>query len=813
MTSPTTTSTDPGVVSSSTGIQVATEPMFGGRDLSDVSGPNGISGPDVSDFAFVAGSTAAGGWAAIPREASGGTGRLTDLKERAAQGVEDRYQQATADRADAREWSQAKKDGTFDAKVQQETADAVKPVADQARKDAIADHLRAAGSNASDAQVQDDASRAGKQAAKKAAADAEKLLGKKIASRAAEMAAKKGALLAAKQAGLRAAALAVGAAIPGPGWLVAAGFLVGSLIIDPQMRNMISGIFASRLDANQPPAPPATTWLPATDDNRQNDIGPADVKLAALNEHISGIEPGSHRLWHLQDSEVPALTNMGGAVSKLNTAATRAAEVSSNYTALLNNAPEQWGEKLKTARRDAAQVIADFGPKAGAPMATALSAAASAGNEAYQQVREGNAMARQQLANSHGRFLGFIGGGYGADNLSANIPAIEDAARGVAEADQRISDAVRDWTTAAVRSEPGPAGAALPVPEPKKPEVAKDDDKDDALPPPSPIATSPSADTAALPKPDVTPPQGINNPLAGPGSGSPMGMSPMGGAGSPFGGGAPAPGPKPLDDIMSNLPEPPKKSEDAGKISDDLLPDDDEKGKDKDVAESPKPEDPHDKSKVPAGPDTGGDDPAPKTPEGPAAAAVTEPSAVVNVEGVGPVDFKDPKIAELVEKIQQSDDGAPVSVRSAAQELGIPTGEPGADIGAVVAPDDLKPGHVVSSADGKDYIYVGEDQVLGEDKKVYPLSKVAVFDNSTDGLFRLETGFLDDQPPPPGTDDRGAQLAAAGVKEPETPAEPLQAPPVIVPADAGPSGQRPADPPAPGSVPGMAPIDPTNILP
>lgn len=106
---PTTTSPDPGVVSSSTGIQVATEPMFAGRDLSDVSGPNGISGPDVSDFAFVAGSTAAGGWAAIPREASGGTGKLTDLKERAAQSMQDRHQQAVTDRVDAREWAQAQK--------------------------------------------------------------------------------------------------------------------------------------------------------------------------------------------------------------------------------------------------------------------------------------------------------------------------------------------------------------------------------------------------------------------------------------------------------------------------------------------------------------------------------------------------------------------------------------------------------------------------------------------------------------------------------------------------------------------------------
>ncbi|MFW0154030.1 hypothetical protein ACNUDN_30175 [Mycobacterium sp. smrl_JER01] len=797
-------------MSSSTGIQVATEPMFAGRDLSDVSGPNGISGPDVSDFAFVAGSTAAGGWAAIPREASGGTGKLTDLKERAAQSMQDRHQQAVTDRVDAREWAQAQKDGTFDTKVKQETANAVKPVAEQARKDAVADHLRAAGNKASDPAVQQDAARAGKKAARKAAADAESALSRKIGGRAAQLAAKKGAVLAAKQAGLRAAALAVGAAIPGPGWLVAGGFLVGSLIIDQQMRNMITGIFASGLDANQPPAPPTTTWLPATDDNRQNDIGPADAKLAALNEHISGIEPGSRRLWHLQDSEVPALTNLSGAVSKLNAATARAAEVSSNYTALLNNAPEQWGEKLKTARSDAAQVIADFGPKAGAPMATALSAAAAAGNEAYQRVREGNAMARQQLANSHGRFLGFLGGGYGAENLSANIPAIEEAARGVAEADQRISDAVRDWSTAAVRAEPGPIGASLPVPESKAPEPDKDSEEKDTalLEPTSPIATSPSADTAP-PGPDLTPPQGINNPLAGPG-GAPMGMGPLGGAGNPFGGAGPSAGPKPLSDIMSNLPEPPTKPDDAGEISDDVLPDDEQKTTDNDGPQEPKPDE-GPRPKAQPEPVVKVDEPGPEIAE---IGATTEPSAVVNVEGVGPVDFKDPKIAEVVQRMQNAEDGAPVSVRAAAQDLGIPIGEPGADIGSVVAPDDLQPGHVVSSADGKDYIYVGEDQVLGEDKKIYPLSKVAVFDSSTDGLFSLDTGFVDDQGTPQGVDDGGIQLAAVEVPGAPTPAAASpQDPPVIVPPDAGLSGQPPVDPPAPGSVPGMAPIDPTNILP
>jgi len=195
-------------------------------------------------------------------------------------------------------------------------------------------------------------------------------------------------------------------------------------------------------------------------------------------------------------------------------------------------------------------------------------------------------------------------------------------------------------------------------------------------------------------------------------------MGPMGG-GNPFGGAGVGGGPKPLSDIMSNLPEPPKKkvANDIG--DDDVLP----KAKPK---EEGKPK--NSESVVPGGePKPGPLPPAAPTgipkPGGPV--PPTAPSAVVNIDGLGPVDFKDPKIAELVQKMKDAEPGAPLSVRAAAQELGIPTGGPGKDIGPAVQPGDLKPGNIVSSSDGKDYIYVGEDKVLGEDKKIYPLSKVA----------------------------------------------------------------------------------------
>ncbi len=798
-----TTSNDSTVVSS-TGVQVTTQPMFNGRDLSDVSGPNGLSGPDVADFAFVAGSAAAGGWAAIPRAANGGSGRLTDMKEKAADRLNEAHQQAAANADEARMWGKADKDGTLDAKVKQQTDDAIKPLAEQARKDAVAEHLKAAGPDATDKAVQQEAAKAGKEAAKKAAAEAEKTVGKKIATRAAEMAAKKTAMLAARQAGLRVAALAAGAAIPGPGWLVAAGVLVGSVLLDSPMRNMITGIFASGMDVNQPPAPPETKWLPATDDNRQNDIKKADVKLAALNEHISGIDPGNHKLWHLQDSQVPALTNFSGAIAKLNEAIRKGADVSSRYVSVMNSAPDQWGEKLKAARRQEAQMICDFGPKAGVPLAAALTSSASAGNDAYQQVREGNANARQQLANSQGRFLGFIGGGYGADNLSANIPALEDAVNGVAAADKSILDAARDWNTAAVRSNSDDISAADKFVSGQKPHEGDGKPRDDKQPE-HPIVTTPSKDTDPLPKADPVAPQGLNNPLPP----TPFGGNPMGG-GLPFGAGpAAGGGPKPLGEIMSNLPEPPKKK-DAGEIRDDILPKE-KKDETKKDTEPKGPEEPKPGPKtVPAAfiPPTLKPDTPPRA---------TTPSAVVNIPGIGPVDFKDPKIAALVDKIQKAEDGAPVTVRAGAQDLGIPVGGPGKDIGPVVPPGKLEPGNIVSSSDGKDYIYVGQDQVLGEDKRLYPLSKVATFDNNTDGVFRLDTGFQPEQPAAPGLDVAGAtQQPPAGTTTPlaGTPQHPAAgAQPVVVPADPGPSGVPPADPAPPGSVPGQAPIDPKDILP
>lgn len=831
------TATPSSTVTSSTGVQVATEPMFAGRNLSDVSGPNGLSGPDLSDFAFVAGSTAAAGWATIPTAAKGGSGRLTDLKDQVTQRVTDSHQQASANRDEAREWAQAKKDGTFDDKVKQKTDDAVKPLADKASQDASAEHVKAAvdaGGNASDPVVQKEAAQVGKAAAQKAAAEAEKSAAKRIGTRAAEMAAKKGAMLVAKQAGLRAAALAAGAAIPGPGWLVAAGVLVASLMLDPDMRNMITGVFSSGMDANQPPAPPTTTWLPATDDGRQNDIGPADVKLAALNSHISGIDPEGYRLWHLQDSQVPGLTSMSAAVTKLNAATAKASDVSAQYTALLNDAPDQWGEKLKAARRSAAQTIADFGPKAAVPLGAALTAAASAGNDAYQQVRESNAKARQQLANSHGRFLGFLGGGYGAQDLGADIPSIEDAARGVADADKRIADAAQAWTAPDGQGAGGDFSPPAVLASEHRPSQDPTKPADDVTPV-HPVTTT-SGDTDPLPKPDPVPSQGLNNPLS-PFAGSPMspmGMGPMGGGGAPFGGPGAGGAPKPLSDIMSNLPEPPKKKAAEDIRDDDVLP----KGKEKDEGKPKNPD-----GVVPGGAPKPGPAPAGTPGGGPIAkpggpAPHTAPSAVVNIDGVGPVDFKDPKVAELVQKIKDAEPGAPVSVRAGAQDLGIPTGGPGKDIGTVVQPGDLKPGNVVSSSDGKDYIYVGEDKVLGEDKKVYPLSKVATFDHATDGLFRLDTGFEPEQPAagadgatgqpqppagavppaagaPAGVPPTAASPAGAPAGPPPVAASPAGVPqqPVIVPPDPRPNSSLPTDPPPPGSVPGKAPIDPKNVIP
>lgn len=790
--------------------------MFNGKDLSGLSGPNGVSQPDASDFAFLAGSTAAAGWLATNR--NGGGNRLERFKDRAATRLEGAAGRAT----------EARTAGQAEAAAARSAADA--------------------------------ANKAGAKAATEAA---EKVMAKNaakgIAEQGAKLAAKKGAMLAARQLGTRAAAFAIGAAIPGPGWLVAAGVLVGSLLLDKDFRNMITGVFSSGMDINQPPAPPTTNWLPATDDNRQNDIAPADKRLTDMNNAVTGISPDKYKLWHLQESEVPGLTTMGEQLKALDASGTAITNLSNDYISALNNAPRMWGDSMREGRISVAQNIGQFKDKAGNPVGEALSEAAKQSNEVYQTLREGNAKAREQLSRSQGRFLGFVGGGSGADGLLKNLDGIEASNDALKRAEEAMHAAGADWLINPVGTdgdskpeklksidtpevEPKPqveSPTVTPEPKPVEPQVAPTETKPEVEEPKPQAPETPAVETPQVQTPQVQTP---TNPFAA----------------------MQQPSTPSLDDIMKNVPQVPQQPQEEPKIED---PEEDKKVEDK---APPKPEDPKPEPEAPEEPkpdDKAPEEPKPEAPAPddapPVADAPGDPKpdpnakpvekTVVEVDGK-PVDFKDPKIAAMVEGILNGEEGTPVPLRNAAEAAGIRLPGEDQDIGKVADPNSMEPGTVIAGKDGN-YVYIGDDQVLGEDKKIKPLSEVAVFDGEHEGIFTLDTGspapevmpVAEEKPLGPG-DSPGAKPADAGPQAtgvmppaaptmqdqngspgngsvfPTSPDKPIglggdnngsdESPePVIVPNDSKPSSDLPApsDPGLPLST--DAPIDPNSITP
>lgn len=827
--------------------------MFDGNDLAGISGPNGISQPDAGDFAFLAGSTAAAGWLATDRDPDGN--RLERFKDHAATRLEGAAERATEARTAAQSEAAAARSAATAAGDASATVTAEAKAATKATEAAA----KKVGGDA--------AARAGAKAATEMAEQAVKAASKKgIAESAAKLAAKKGAVLAARQLGTRAAAFAIGTAIPGPGWLVAGGVLIGSLIFDKDFRNMITGVFSSGMDINQPPAPPTTNWLPATDDNRMDDIAPADRRLTDLNNSVTGISPDTYKLWHLQDSEVTGLPTLEGPLRALDSAGTAITNLSNDYITALNGAPEIWGDTFREGRIGVAQNLGQFKDKAGNPVGEALSAAAAHSNEVYQGLREGNAKSREQLARSQGRFLGFIGGGSGTENLGANLDGLAASNENLKRAEEAMSAAGTDWMVKPVSTDddakpevfksidaPATPEAMEPKPEPQivapaEPEPEAQEAKP-AEPEPEPEAPEAKPDTPAVETPQVQMPQ-MSNPFAG----------------------TQQPSTPSLDDIMRNVPQVPQQPQEEPKIE-DPKPEPEPEEEDKKI-EDEKPDEPTPEPEVPEDPkpdDKGPEEPGEPKPEhaapapedvAPAAPGDPKPAAdpnakphektVVEVDGK-PVDFKDPKIAAMVEGILNGEDGTPVPLRNAAEAAGIKLPGEDQDIGKVADPNSMEPGTVIAGKDGN-YVYIGDDQVLGEDKKIRPLSEVAVFDGQHDGIFTLDTGspapgdvlqVADEKPLEPGAkptdsgpqapgvtppaaqnqaDQNGSPTAGNGSVFPTSPDKPIglggesngteESPePVIVPNDSKPSTDlpAPADPGLPLST--DAPINPDAITP
>lgn len=116
----------------------------------------------------------------------------------------------------------------------------------------------------------------------------------------------------------------------------------------------------------------------------------------------------------------------------------------------------------------------------------------------------------------------------------------------------------------------------------------------------------------------------------------------------------------------------------------------------------------------------------------------------VEIDG-NTVDFPSQPAADLASDL--TDGGPETNLRDAATAAGFEVPGPGEDIGSAISPSELQPGDVVSGSEG-DFLYAGDNQVIGEDGQTRDLSEVAKFDGEHQGFFRMDPGEAGDAPTP-----------------------------------------------------------------
>lgn len=137
----------------------------------------------------------------------------------------------------------------------------------------------------------------------------------------------------------------------------------------------------------------------------------------------------------------------------------------------------------------------------------------------------------------------------------------------------------------------------------------------------------------------------------------------------------------------------------------------------------------------------------------------------VEIDG-NTVDFPNQPAADLASDL--TDGGPETNLRDAAAAAGFEVPGPGEDIGSAISPSELQPGDVVSGSEG-DFLFIGDDQVIGEDGQPRDLSEVAKFDGEHQGFFRMDPGEAGDAPTPTA----GSEAADVG-GAPSTGSEPSE---------------------------------------
>ena len=292
--------------------------------------------------------------------------------------------------------------------------------------DAIKDGVKhRAKGNASQEVAEEAAEKAGKKAGKQAGKQAGKKGAKQAAKQGAKQAAKATGKLAGKGAtraaagvagrlGARAGLMAAGAAVPGPGWALAAGVAATVALeaaFNPGFRSWVGGLVRSGgVAVDTPPEPPYTHWLPRIEDDKRGEIVDAvDQTITEMNGNITGVDPAEYKMWDVTGgNEVPGLTRMLPVADHINHVASQLNTFSENMQSLMTGSESSIMQNYADSLKPALNTIASFNEDAGKPLTDAVIQGATTANEAYQLILDANQQSRETLAKSRGDWLHVI---------------------------------------------------------------------------------------------------------------------------------------------------------------------------------------------------------------------------------------------------------------------------------------------------------------------------------------------------------------------------------------------------------------------
>lgn len=296
---------------------------------------------------------------------------------------------------------------------------------------------------------------AGKQLGKQGAKQAAKQAGKQAAKQAGKVATKgatRAAVGVAGRLGARGALMAAGAAVPGPGWAIAAtvaSTVAIEALFNPGFRSWCKGLMRSGgVAVDTPPEPPATHWLPNVEKDKREDVVKAvDATLTDLNDTITGVDPDTYKMWDVTGgNEVPGLTRMLPVTDQLNLVADQLNTFGENVAGIVDGAGSSILGDYAESIKPSLQVLGTFNEDAGKPLSDAIVKAATTSNEAYQLLLDANQKSREALANSSGDILHVIPhSSIEQKDLTTNQTPIKEKAQQLKDQQAEIEASINRW--------------------------------------------------------------------------------------------------------------------------------------------------------------------------------------------------------------------------------------------------------------------------------------------------------------------------------------------------------------------------------